>query len=118
GRIRERAERILDADGLCVAPGFIEGHCHFDAQLFWDPFATNSSYHGVTTAVMGNCGFTLAPCRPTDEGADLVIRSIERAEDIYRDDMAAGVPWKWGTFGDYLDAVDATPKSMNYAGYV
>src|SRR5262245_40387471 len=76
GRIRDGAARVLDADGLTVAPGFIEGHSHFDAQLFWDPFATNSSYHGVTTAVMGNCGFTLAPSRPTDEGTDLVIRSI------------------------------------------
>src|SRR5947207_11718265 len=64
GRIRDGAAQIIDADGLVVAPGFIDGHTHFDAQVSWDPLGTSSCWHGVTRAVMGNCGFTLAPCRP------------------------------------------------------
>jgi N-acyl-D-aspartate/D-glutamate deacylase len=116
GRVDERGAREVQADGLFVTPGFIDGHAHFDAQVFWDPCANSSSLHGVTTTIMGNCGFTLAPSPA--ESMDLAIRSIERAEDIARRDMEVGVPWTWRTYADYLDAVDALPKGINFAGYV
>ena len=116
GRIRERAREVVDADGRVVAPGFIDGHTHMDAQVFWDPLGTCSCWHGVTSVVMGNCGFTLAPCRPDEK--HLVVRNLERAEDISGAAMAAGIRWTWTTFPQFLDAIDALPKGINYAGYV
>jgi len=116
GRITEKARQTIDAEGHVVTPGFIDGHTHMDAQVFWDPLGSCSCYHGVTTAVMGNCGFTLAPCK--QEQADLVFRSLERAEDISRDAMLEGIEWRWETFPQFLDAVDEQPKGINYAGYV
>jgi N-acyl-D-aspartate/D-glutamate deacylase len=116
GRLHERARVEIDAEGLFVAPGFIDGHTHMDAQVFWDPLGTCSCWHGVTTVVMGNCGFTLAPCREAEK--DLALRSLERAEDIAREAMLAGITWQWETFADYLDAVDRTPKGINYSGYI
>ena len=101
GRVTERGQQTIDADGHVVTPGFVDGHTHMDAQVFWDPLGSCSSYHGVTTAVMGNCGFTLAPCR--QEEADLVFRSLERAEDISRDAMLSGIEWRWETFPQFLD---------------
>ncbi len=116
GRIRERAEREIDAEGHVVTPGFIDGHTHLDAQLFWDPLAGSSCWHGVTTVVMGNCGFTLAPAR-ADERA-LVVRNLERAEDIDGKAMAAGIGWSWETFPQYLEAVAGLPKAVNCAANV
>jgi N-acyl-D-aspartate/D-glutamate deacylase len=116
GRIRDRAAEEVDAEGHIVAPGFVEIHTHMDAQAFWDPLGTCSSWHGVTTAIMGNCGFTIAPCREADK--DLVLRSLERAEDISRNAMLAGIEWQWDTYPQYLDALDRTPKGINYGGYV
>ena len=116
GRITEKARQTIDAEGHVVTPGFVDGHTHMDAQVFWDPLGSCSCYHGVTTAVMGNCGFTLAPCK--QEQADLVFRSLERAEDISRDAMLEGIEWRWETFPQFLDAVDEQPKGINYAGYV
>jgi N-acyl-D-amino-acid deacylase len=116
GRNVDSAGKVIDADGLVVAPGFVDGHTHMDAQVFWDPLGSCSCYHGVTTAVMGNCGFTLAPCRGDD--ADLVFRNLERAEDLSREAMLAGIRWNWETFPQFLDAVEAQPKGINYAGYI
>jgi N-acyl-D-aspartate/D-glutamate deacylase len=116
GRAAEAAARTIDADGLVVAPGFVDGHTHMDAQVFWDPLGSCSCYHGVTSAVMGNCGFTLAPCK-ADE-ADLVFRNLERAEDLSRDAMLEGIRWSWESFPEFLDAVEALPKGINYAGYI
>ena len=116
GRINERARQTVDAEGHVVSPGFVDGHTHMDAQIFWDPLGTSSCYHGITSAVMGNCGFTLAPCKQED--ADFVFRNLERAEDIAREAMLEGVEWQWETFPEYLDAVDAQPKGINYAGYI
>jgi N-acyl-D-aspartate/D-glutamate deacylase len=116
GAVADRGEEEIDASGLFVAPGFIDGHTHFDAQVFWDPLGNCASLHGVTTCVMGNCGFTLAPTPAATQ--ELAIRSIERAEDISRRDMLMGVPWSWNTYADYLDAIDALPKGINYAGYI
>jgi N-acyl-D-aspartate/D-glutamate deacylase len=116
GRIRERGAEEIDAEGHVVTPGFIDGHTHMDAQSFWDPLGSCSCWHGVTTAVMGNCGFTLAPMRPG--GRDLVIRNLERAEDISAKAMELGIPWNWEHFADYMDVVDQLPKGINQALYI
>lgn len=117
GMIRgEAAEDTIDAEGHIVTPGFVDGHTHMDAQVFWDPLGSCSCYHGVTTTVMGNCGFTLAPCRESE--ADFVFRNLERAEDISRSAMLEGINWDWETYPEYMDAVDKMPKGINYAGYI
>ena len=117
GRISgEQAGETIDAEGHVVTPGFVDAHTHMDAQIFWDQLGSCSCYHGVTTAVMGNCGFTLAPCREAE--ADLVFRNLERAEDISRSAMLEGINWQWETYPEYMDVIDALPKGINYAGYV
>ena len=116
GRIRESAREVIDAEGQVVTPGFVDGHTHMDAQVFWDPLGTSSCYHGITTVVMGNCGFTLAPCAEKDK--HLVVRNLQRAEDIPAAAMEAGIKWTWATYPEYLDALEALPKGINYAGYV
>ena len=116
GRIAAPAEEVIDAEGHVVTPGFVDGHTHMDAQIFWDELGSCSCYHGVTSVVMGNCGFTLAPCR--EEDVDYVFRNLERAEDIAREAMLAGIDWQWETYPEYLDAIDALPKGLNYAGYI
>ena len=116
GRVNEKSKQTIDAEGHVVSPGFVDGHTHMDAQVFWDPIGSCSSYHGVTSVVMGNCGFTLAPCKQED--ADLVFRNLERAEDLSRDAMLEGIDWTWETFPEFLDTVDDLPKGINYAGYI
>src|SRR5262249_20316391 len=107
GRLRERGIEEIDAEGQVVSPGFIDGHTHMDVQANWDPPGTSSCLHGVTPVVMGNCGFTLAPCR-SDQHA-LVVRNLERAEDISSAAMAAGIEWRWETFPEYLDILAKLP---------
>jgi N-acyl-D-amino-acid deacylase len=116
GRLSGAAKETLDAEGQVVAPGFVDGHTHMDAQIFWDPIGSSSCYQGVTSVVMGNCGFTLAPCREAE--ADLVFRNLERAEDISRAAMLAGIKWRWESFPEFLDVLEALPKGINYAGYM
>lgn len=116
GKITDSAREVIDAEGHVVAPGFIDGHTHMDAQVFWDSLGTCSCWHGVTTVVMGNCGFSLAPCPEKDKL--LVIRNLERAEDISPQAMQAGIKWSWETFPQYLDAVDKVPKGINYMAYM
>ncbi|MBV8475336.1 MAG: amidohydrolase family protein [Acidobacteria bacterium] len=116
GKVQSPAREVLDASGLVVAPGFIDGHTHMDAQVFWDALGTCSCWHGVTSVVMGNCGFSLAPCAEKDKL--LVMKNLERAEDISPRAMEAGIKWSWDNFSQYLDAVDRLPKGINYAAYV
>jgi N-acyl-D-aspartate/D-glutamate deacylase len=116
GRVTGGGHRELDAEGHVVSPGFVDGHTHMDAQVFWDPLGTCSCWHGVTTVVMGNCGFTLAPARSNER--HLVVRNLERAEDISPAALAAGIDWSWEGYDGYLDAIEAAPKAINYAGYV
>jgi N-acyl-D-amino-acid deacylase len=116
GRISEPARRTIDADGLIVAPGFIDGHTHMDAQVMWDPLGSSSCYHGVTSVVMSNCGFTLAPCRPADR--DWYASCLSYVEDIPAAAMAAGMDWSWETFSEYMAAVERRPKALNHAMYV
>src|SRR4051794_17106510 len=116
GKVGDRGLEEIDADGHVVTPGFIDGHTHMDAQIMWDPLGTCSCWHGVTTVVMGNCGFTLAPGGVADR--ELVIRNIERAEDMSRSALDAGVDWQWETFPEYLDVLDRLPLGINYAANV
>ncbi len=117
GRLPKQRGEELDAEGHVVTPGFIDGHTHMDAQVFWDPLGTCSCWHGITSVVMGNCGFTLAPV--TAESREFAIQSIERAEDIGRETMARGIgEWTWNTFPEYLAAVDALPKGMHIASQI
>ncbi len=101
------ADRVLDADGLIVAPGFVDLHTHYDAQLFWDPYCTLSGWHGVTSVVIGNCGFGFAPVRPDDRERSM--RSMTRVEAIPYDSMKAGLPWNWVTYPEFLDRVASQP---------
>ena len=116
GRIRAPAERIIDADGLIVAPGFIDGHTHMDAQVAWDPLGSCSCWHGVTSVVMGNCGFALAPCKPEDR--EWFARCLTAVEDIPTEAMMAGIEWNWETFPEYLANVERLPKGLNYGMYI
>lgn len=101
GRIKGAARRVVKADGFAVSPGFIDFHTHLDAQLLWDPLATSSCFHGVTTVIPGNCGLALAPCKADDR--DTILRSFERVEAISFPALKAGVEWSWTTFSEYLN---------------
>jgi N-acyl-D-amino-acid deacylase len=105
------AGRVLDADGMIVAPGFVDLHTHYDAQVFWDPYCTLSGWHGVTSVVIGNCGFGFAPVRPEDR--ERAMRSMTRVEAIPYNAMKAGLPWDWVTYPEFLDRLERIPKSIN-----
>ena len=108
--------RELDASGQIVSPGFIDIHSHYDAQVFWDPALTPSSFHGVTSVVAGNCGFSIAPCRP--EHRALLARTLQHVEDMNLATLEAGIPWDFETFPQYLDSVARHGTALNYGVYV
>jgi N-acyl-D-amino-acid deacylase len=103
----------VDLDGLVLAPGFIDCHTHYDAQVLWDPDLTPSSWHGVTTVVMGNCGFGIAPTRPA--GRETIARTLENVEGMSVEALFAGIPWTFETFPEYLDAVERAGPKLNVA---
>jgi N-acyl-D-aspartate/D-glutamate deacylase len=121
GVIREigsklRGKRELDASGCAVAPGFIDIHTHYDAQVFWDPALKPSSSHGVTTVVAGNCGFTIAPTRP--EHHEVIARTLENVEDMDGASLAAGIPWDFETYPEYLESIRRRGTMLNFTSYV
>jgi N-acyl-D-aspartate/D-glutamate deacylase len=106
GDLDDQAARTIDADGKIVAPGFVDIHTHYDAQVFWDQTLSPSPLHGVTTVIGGNCGFTIAPLAP--EHGDYLMRMLARVEGMPIGALQEGVPWNWRTFGEYLDLIDGT----------
>jgi len=116
GQVDGRGEQEIDAEGHMVTPGFVDLHTHLDAQIGWDPFLTPVSWHGVTTALMGNCGVTFAPCKPSDR--DLLAGMMETVEDIPKDAILGGLPWNWEGYGGYLDALESLSPAINIAGMV
>ncbi len=111
-----QGDRMLDAEGCIVAPGFIDIHTHYDAQVFWDPALTPSCFHGVTTVVAGNCGFSIAPIRPTDR--ELMANTMEKVEDMNPAALLEGVPWDFETFPEYLASVERHGTVLNYGAYI
>ncbi len=117
GRLRaHEGAKVIDAGGLIVAPGFVDLHTHYDAQLFWDPYCSISSWHGVTSIVIGNCGFGFAPVSPDLRERSML--SMTRNEAIPFASMKAGMPWDWVTYPEFLDSVDRHPKAMNILPFV
>ena len=116
GRILGTAEEEIDASGLIVTPGFVDVHTHYDGQITWENRMAPSSNHGVTTVLMGNCGVGFAPCRTGDQ--DLMIRLMEGVEDIPHAVMAAGVPFNWTSFPDYLDALEKRRSDVDFAAQI
>ena len=116
GVVNEQGREEIQADGLNVSPGFIDLHTHLDAQIGWDPQVTSVSWHGVTTALLGNCGVTFAPCKETDR--EFLAGMMETVEDIPKDAILHGLPWNWESYGGYLDALEALEPSINICGLV
>jgi len=113
GRASQSARRTIDADGLVVAPGFIDPHTHYDAQICWDGALTPSSWHGVTSVVMGNCGVGIAPCRPA--AREIAMRDLVNVEAIPFEVLDAGITWDWESFPQYLDAAARRRPALNLA---
>jgi N-acyl-D-amino-acid deacylase len=116
GEINGDAAEIIDAEGMTVSPGFIDIHTHLDAQIGWDPEMTPICWHGVTTALIGNCGLTFAPCKPDD--VELLAGMMETVEDIPKQAILSGLPWNWEHYGQYLDTLEELKPSLNVAGLV
>src|SRR5580700_2862767 len=116
GRAPGFAKKTIDADGLIVAPGFVDLHTHYDAQIRWDPYCTISGWHGVTSLVLGNCGFGFAPCRP--EFRERSMLTMTRTEAIPYSAMKEGMNWDWETIPEYMDSLDRTPKGINCIQYM
>ena len=116
GEVSGDAKQIIDATGKTVTPGFIDIHTHLDAQIGWDPDMTPVSWHGVTTALIGNCGVTFAPCKPEDR--EFLASIMETVEDIPREAIMSGLPWDWEQYSEYLDSIDTKETAINVAGLV
>ena len=116
GAVSGRGRREIDAEGHVVTPGFVDLHTHFDAQAGWDPLLTPVSWHGVTTALFGNCGVTFAPCKPADR--EFLAGMMETVEDIPRNAILTGLPWDWESYGEYLDSIEKLHPAINITGLV
>ncbi len=116
GKVDGNGKEEIQADGLNVSPGFIDLHTHLDAQIGWDPHVTSVSWHGVTTALLGNCGVTFAPCKASDR--EFLAGMMETVEDIPKKAILHGLPWNWESYGGYLDALEVLGPSINVAGLV
>src|ERR1700751_2938947 len=102
GKVVEGARKIIDASDLIVAPGFVDPHTHYDAQICWDPYITSSSWHGVTTVIMGNCGVGIAPCKPS--AREIAAWDLVNVEAIPFDVLSKGITWDWESFPQFMDA--------------
>ena len=116
GAVSGRAREEIDARGLLVTPGFVDIHTHYDGQATWDPILAPSSWHGVTTLVVGNCGVGFAPARP--DRHEWLIGLMQGVEDIPGESLAAGLPWDWESFPEYLDALARRPRLVDVGAYV
>lgn len=116
GEVTATGRKEIDASGHIVTPGFIDIHTHLDAQIGWDPMLTPVSWHGVTTALLGNCGVTFAPCKPTDH--ELLAGMMETVEDIPREAIMTGLSWNWEHYGEYLNELERLNPAINVAGLV
>ncbi len=116
GQVDGEGRQEIEAEGHLVTPGFVDIHTHLDAQIGWDPYLTPVSWHGVTSALLGNCGVTFAPCKSTDR--ELLAGMMETVEDIPKDAILGGLPWSWEEYGEYLDALETLSPAINVAGLV
>jgi len=116
GRAAGSAKKVIDADGLIVAPGFVDLHTHYDAQIRWDPYCTISGWHGVTSVVLGNCGFGFVPVKP--EFRERSMLTMTRTEAIPYDAMKKGMNWDWETIPQYMDSLERAPKGINCIQYL
>src|SRR4029077_19971031 len=111
GTVDGAAKQTIDADGALVTPGFVDVHTHYDGQVTWDPHLTPSSWHGVTTIVMGNCGVGFAPAKPDEH--DWLIGLMEGVEDIPGAALSAGIQWGWESFPEFLDVLETLPLAVD-----
>ena len=116
GDVEGDGRESIDAEGRVVSPGFVDVHTHLDAQVGWDPVASSSCWHGVTSVVLGNCGVTFAPCKPEDR--EYLAEMMESVEDIPAASILDGLSWQWKTYGEYLAELDRLPKGVNVGGMV
>ena len=116
GNVKAKGDEEINADGNLITPGFVDLHTHLDAQIGWDPMLTPISWHGVTTALLGNCGVTFAPCKAEDQ--ELIAAMMETVEDIPRKAILSGLPWNWESYGDYLDTLETLQPAINVGGLV
>src|SRR5688572_17435928 len=113
GRVDGAARQVVDADGLALMPGIIDNHTHYDAQITWDPGVSPSPQLGVTTAILGNCGFTIAPCRSRDR--ELVMRNLTQVEGMSLEVLRQGIRWQFETIPEYLDLLERQGAAVNVA---
>ena len=116
GEVKARGRREIDATGQIVTPGWVDIHTHYDGQATWDPLLAPSSWHGVTTAIMGNCGVGFAPVRP--DAHTFLIELMEGVEDIPGSALHEGIDWQWESFPEYLDALEAKPRAIDIGTHV